>query len=90
MLGVGGSNLQVLKNPPRASHKGHPKDKVDRKKSIMLQAKEKAMKKKKWTPKRKPKVPSCSYCHEEGHSVQTCKYMASAEQILKELKQTEL
>ena len=46
MLGVGGSNLQVLKNPPRASHKGHPKDKVDRKKSIMLQAKEKAMKKK--------------------------------------------
>jgi len=25
MLGVGGSNLQVLKNPPRASHKGHPK-----------------------------------------------------------------
>lgn len=73
MLGVGGSNLQVLKNPPRASHKGHPKDKVDGKKSIMLQAKEKAMKKK-GTTKKKPKVPPCSYCHEDGHSVQTCKY----------------
>ncbi|PUZ51145.1 hypothetical protein GQ55_6G153400 [Panicum hallii var. hallii] len=49
-------------------------DKVDRKKSIMLQATEKAMKLK-GTTKKKAKVPPCSYCHEEGHGVQTCKYM---------------
>jgi hypothetical protein len=55
----------------------------------MLQATEKAMKKK-GTTKKNAKVPPCSYCHEEGHGVQTCKYMATADQILRELKQIEL
>jgi hypothetical protein len=55
----------------------------------MLQATEKAMKKK-GTTQKNAKVPPCSYCHEEGHGVQTCKYMATADQILRELKQIEL
>jgi hypothetical protein len=35
-----------VKNPPRTNNKGHPKEKVDRLKSIVMQSREKAMKNK--------------------------------------------
>jgi hypothetical protein len=77
-----------VKNPPRTNNKGRPKKKVDRFKSIVMQAREKAMKKK-GKPKSAAKKP-CSYCYEVGHSVQTCEYMAKAEALRAELRQTEL
>ncbi|CAO2152701.1 unnamed protein product [Urochloa humidicola] len=77
-----------FKNPPRVPQKGHPKDKVDRKKSIVQQVRGKVMKKKATTKKKK--IMSCSYCQEDGHGVQTCKYMAKAYQIVLSLKESEL
>jgi hypothetical protein len=38
--------ISKVKNPPRTNSKGRPKEKVDRFKSIVMQAREKAMKKK--------------------------------------------
>jgi hypothetical protein len=72
-----------VKNPPRTNNKGRPKEKVDRLKSIVMQAKEKAMKKK-GKAKSIGKKP-CSYCYKVGHSVQTYEYMAKAEPIMVEL-----
>jgi hypothetical protein len=45
-----------VKNPPRTTSKGRPKKKVDRFKSIVMQAREKAMKKK-GKPKSAAKKP---------------------------------
>jgi hypothetical protein len=59
--------IAKVKNPPRTNSKGRPKEKVDRFKSIVMQAREKAMKKK-GKPKSAAKKP-CSYCYEVGHSV---------------------
>jgi hypothetical protein len=77
-----------VKNPPRTNSKGRPKEKVDRFKSIVMQARDKAMEKK-GKPKSAAKKP-CSYCNEVGHSVQNCEYMAKAEALRAELRQTEL
>ncbi|CAO2151537.1 unnamed protein product [Urochloa humidicola] len=82
----------MLKNPPKSNSKGRPKEKVERKKSIVSQAREKLLKKK-GTAKKKTqrgKGKPCSYCHEDGHTVQTCSYMARAEAVVKALKDTEL
>ena len=75
----------MVNNPPRASRDGRPKDKVQRKKSVMLQAKEKAMKKKSGHQRGSQRFHHVHIVMKKV-SVQTCKYMASAEQILKELK----
>ncbi|RCV18501.1 hypothetical protein SETIT_3G305900v2 [Setaria italica] len=80
----------MVKNPTRTKSKGRPKEKVERFKSIVAQAKEKAMKKKAKGKKTAQKIPPCSYCFEDGHSVQTCAYMAKAEALAKDLKETEL
>jgi hypothetical protein len=80
--------IAKVKNPRRTNSKGRPKEKVDRFKSIVMQAREKAMKKK-GKPKSAAKKP-CSYRYEVGHSVQTCEYMAKAEALRAELRQTEL
>jgi hypothetical protein len=82
-----------VKNPPRTNNKGHPKEKVDRLKSIVMQSREKAMKnngKGKGTRKKARKMSPCSYCYEDGHNVQTCEYMAKAEAIRVEVKKTEI
>jgi hypothetical protein len=80
--------IAKVKNPPRTNSKGRPKEKVDRFKSIVMQAREKAMKKK-GKPKSTAKKP-CSYFYEVGHSVQACEYMAKAEALRAELRRTEL
>ena len=79
----------MVKNPTRTKSKGRPKEKVERFKSIVAQAKEKAMKKKAKGKKTAQKIPPCSYCFEDGHSGQTCAYMAKAEALAKDLKETE-
>uniref|UniRef100_K3ZL59 Protein FAR1-RELATED SEQUENCE n=1 Tax=Setaria italica TaxID=4555 RepID=K3ZL59_SETIT len=58
----------MVKNPPRTNRKGRPKEKVERLKSIVVQAKEKAMKKKR-KGKKPQKIPPCLYCIEDDHSV---------------------
>nr|TKW34131.1 hypothetical protein SEVIR_2G283900v2 [Setaria viridis] len=80
----------MVKNPTRTKGKGRPKEKVERFKSIVAQAKEKAMKKKAKGKKTAQKIPPCSYCFEDDHSVQTCAYMAKTEALAKDLKETEL
>nr|XP_034586676.1 protein FAR-RED IMPAIRED RESPONSE 1-like [Setaria viridis] len=80
----------MVKNPTRTKSKGRPKEKMERFKSIVAQAKDKAMKKKEKGKKTAQKIPPCSYCFEDGHSVQTCAYMAKAEALAKDLKETEL
>ncbi|XP_034571010.1 protein FAR1-RELATED SEQUENCE 5-like [Setaria viridis] len=80
----------MVKNPTRTKSKGRPKEKVKRFKSLVAQAKEKAMKKKAKGKKTAQKIPPCSYCFEDGHSVQTCAYMTKAEALAKDLKETEL
>ncbi|XP_004987128.1 protein FAR1-RELATED SEQUENCE 5 [Setaria italica] len=80
----------MVKNPTRTKSKGRPKEKVERFKSVVAQAKEKAMKKKAKGKKTAQKIPPCSYCFEDGHSVQTCAYMTKAEALAKDLKETEL
>ena len=72
--------------PPTNDPKGRPKDKVERKKSIVQQVREKAIKKKKGSKK----PPPCSYYNEDRHSVQTCKYMQTTQEIPKAMKETEL
>ena len=83
-------NTTMVNNPPINDSKGRPKDKVERKKSIVQQVREKAIKKSKSKKKESKKPPPCSYCHEDGHSVQTCKYMQTAQEILKAMKEMEL
>jgi hypothetical protein len=84
-------NAAMVKNPPAKDHQERTKNKVERKKSIVQQAKEKAKKKSKSkTTKGSKKPPPCSYFHEDGHGVQSCQYMQSAQEILKSMKQTEL
>ena len=69
-------NTTMVNNPPTNDPKGRPKDEVERKKSIVQQVREKAIKKSKSKKKKgSKKPPPCSYCNEDGHSVQTCKYM---------------
>ncbi|RCV37954.1 hypothetical protein SETIT_8G103900v2 [Setaria italica] len=80
----------MVKNPTRTKSKGRPKEKVERFKLVVAQAKEKAMKKKAKGKKTAQKIPPCSYCFEDGHSVQTCAYMAKAEALARDLKETEL
>ena len=77
-------NTTMVNNLPANDPKGRTKDKVERKKSIVQQVREKAIKKSKSKKKKgSKKPPPCSYCHEDGHSVQTCKYMQTAQEILK-------
>ena len=84
-------NTTKVNNPPANDPKGRPKDKVERKKSIVQQVREKAIKKSKSKKKKgSKKPPPCSYCHEDGHSVQTCKYMQTTQEIPKAMKETEL
>ena len=84
-------NTTMVNNPPANDTPGRPKDKVQRKKSIVQQVREKAIKKSKSKKKKgSKKPPPCSYCHEDGHSIQTCKYMQTAQEILKAMKETEL
>ena len=84
-------NTTMVNNPPTNDSKGRPKDKVERKKSIVQQVREKAIKKSKSKKKKgSKKPPPCSYCHEDGHSVQTCKYMQTTQEILKTMKEIEL
>jgi hypothetical protein len=82
----------MVNNPPTNDPKGRPKDKVERKKSIVQYVREKAIKMSKSKKKKKgsEKPPPCSYCHEDGHSVQICKYMQIAQEILKAMKETGL
>ena len=75
----GGVNRTKFKNPPTKDPKGRPKDKVGRLKTIVRQAKDKAIKKNKSKARKtKAKDLACLVCHEEGHGVETCKYMAAA------------
>jgi hypothetical protein len=84
-------NAAMVKNPPAKDRQGRPKNKVEKEKSIVQQAKEKAKKKSKSKmTKGSKKPPPCSYCHEDGHGVQSCQYMQSTQEILKSMKQTEL
>ena len=84
-------NTTMVNNPPTNDPKGRPKDEVERKKSIVQQVREKAIKKSKSKKKkRSKKPPPCSYCNEDRHSVQTCKYTQTAQEILKAMKETEL
>ena len=83
-------NTTMVNNPPTNDTPGRPKDKVERKKSIVQQVREKGIKKSKSKKKGSKKPPPCSYCHEDGHSVQTCKYMQTTQEILKAIKETEL
>jgi hypothetical protein len=84
-------NTAMVKNPPANVPAGRPNNKVQRKKSIMQQVRKKAIKKSKSTKKKaSKKPPPRSYCHEDGHSVQTCTYMEKAQEILKAMKETEL
>ncbi|XP_004980305.1 protein FAR1-RELATED SEQUENCE 5-like [Setaria italica] len=59
----------MVKNPTRTKIKGRPKEKVERFKSVVAQAKDKAMKRKAKGKKTAQKIPPCSYCFEDGHSV---------------------
>jgi hypothetical protein len=60
-------NTVIVKNPPANAPAGRPKNKVERKKSIVQQVKEKAIKKSKSTKKKgSKKPPPCSYCHEDS------------------------
>ncbi|XP_021321357.1 protein FAR1-RELATED SEQUENCE 9-like [Sorghum bicolor] len=68
-----------FKNPPAKDPQGRPRDKVDRKKTIVQQVKEKAIKKNKSKAKKdKAKESVCLVCHEEGHGVETCKFLSAA------------
>ena len=71
-----------FKNPLTKDPKGWPKDKVDRLKTIVRQAKDKVIKKNKsMARKTKAKDSACLVCHEEGPSVETCKYVTAAKHI---------
>jgi len=84
-------NTTMVNNPPTNDTPGRPKDKVERKKSIVQQVREKAIKKSKSKKKKgSKKSPPCSYCHEDRHIVQTCKYMQTSQEILKAMKEMEL
>jgi hypothetical protein len=68
-----------FKNPPAKDPQGRPRNKVDRKKTIVQQVKEKAIKKNKSKAKKdKAKESVCLVCHEEGHGVETCKFLSAA------------
>jgi hypothetical protein len=87
----GWSTQLMVKNPPANASVGRPRNKVERKKSIVQQVRKKAIKKSKSNKKkRSKKPPPCSYCHEDGHSVQTCKYTQTTQEILKAMKEMEL
>jgi len=75
----GGVKRTKFKNPLTKDPKGRPKDKVDRLKTIVRQAKDKAIKKNKSKARKtKAKDSACLVCHEEGHGVETFKYKAAA------------
>ncbi|CAD6226280.1 unnamed protein product [Miscanthus lutarioriparius] len=81
----------MVNNPSTNDTPGRPKDKVERKKSIVQQVWEKAIKKSKSKKKKgSKKPPPYSYCNEDGHSVQTCKYMQTTQEMLKAMKEMEL
>lgn len=68
----------MFKNRKTKDPKGRPKEKVNRMKTIVQQVREKAINKNK-TKARKTKAKElpCLLCHEEGHNVETCKYMGN-------------
>ena len=63
-------NTTMVNNPLANDPPGRPKDKVERKKSIVQQVREKAIKKSKSKKKKgSKKPPPCSYCHEDRNSI---------------------